>query len=316
MSARRGLSPAAYRRITALSLGALAIIIVSGGAVRLTGSGLGCTDWPNCSESRFVASLDYHPMIEFLNRMFTGAVSFAVILAVAGSLRRLPRRRDLTVWSLGLVVGVLGQIVLGGLVVLFELTPWLVIAHFVLSIVLVWNAVVLHHRAGLADGADGRPVLDAPRLAGVDAALARLWYLGAAVVIATGTVVTGSGPHGGDENVERLPILFKTAARVHGSTVMCFLALTLLLVHRLRAAGADRHVRTALHHALAMLVVQGTIGYVQYFTKVPVLLVGMHLAGATALWILVVRFWCAWREPSGATTPAVDARPTPVVAPA
>lgn len=298
MSERRGWSPGAYRRITALALVALAVIIVSGGAVRLTGSGLGCSDWPNCTEGRLVASLDYHPMIEFVNRMFTGAVSAAVILAVAGSLRRVPRRRDLTWWSLGLVLGVIGQIVLGGLVVLFELSPWLVIGHFVLSIVLVWNAVVLVHRAGLADTADGRPAIGAPLLAGLDAVLARLWFVWSMAVIATGTVVTGSGPHGGDEDVERLPFLFKSAARVHGTTVIGFLLLTLLLVRRFRAHDVDRRVRTGLHQALAVLVAQGAIGYVQYFTKVPVLLVGLHLTGATVLWILVVRLWCAWREPA------------------
>lgn len=307
MSERRGWSPGTYRRITAVALAALAVIIVSGGAVRLTGSGLGCTDWPNCTEGRLVASLEYHPMIEFVNRLFTGAVSLAVILAVAGSLRRVPRRRDLTWWSLGLVLGVLGQIVLGGLVVLFELSPLLVIAHFLLSIVLVWNAVVLTHRAGLADTADGRPAIGAPLLAGPDAVLARLWFVWSVVVIVTGTVVTGSGPHGGDENVERLPFLFSSAARMHGTTVIGFLLLTVLLVWRFRAHEVDARVRTALHRALAVLVVQGAIGYIQYFTKVPVVLVGLHLTGATVLWIMVVRAWCAWREPAapehGTVTP-------------
>lgn len=315
MSARTGLSPAAYRRITLLSLAALAVIIVSGGAVRLTGSGLGCTDWPNCSEGQFVASLDYHPMVEFVNRMFTGVVSVAVILAVAGSLRRTPRRRDLTWWSLGLVAGVIGQIVLGGMVVLFDLTPWLVIGHFVLSIVLVWNAVVLHHRAAIAEGPDGTAAIAAPRLAGTDAALARLWYAWSLVVIATGTIVTGSGPHGGDEDVERLPILFKNAARVHGVTVMCFLALTLYLVHRLRVGRAHPEVRRGLHVSLGVLLAQAAIGYVQYFTKVPVVLVGLHLAGVTVLWILVVRFWCTWREPAAAAI-APDPAVAPAVAPA
>src|SRR5688572_28786990 len=140
---RRRITLATYRRITLGALLALALIVVSGAAVRLTGSGLGCEDWPNCSENRVVAPLEFHAVIEFVNRMFTGVVSVAVILAVLGSLALERRRRDLTLLSLGLVAGVIAQIVLGGLVVLFDLSPWLVMGHFVLSMVLVWNAVVL-----------------------------------------------------------------------------------------------------------------------------------------------------------------------------
>ena len=130
-------SPRAYRRITLLALCAQVFIMVTGAAVRLTGSGLGCSDWPTCEQDRLVAPFEYHAMIEFLNRTITGLVSIAVIAAVLGSLLRAPRRADLTWWSLGLVAGVVGQIVLGGLTVLFELQPPFVIAHFLLSMVLV-----------------------------------------------------------------------------------------------------------------------------------------------------------------------------------
>ncbi|MDP1804751.1 MAG: COX15/CtaA family protein, partial [Acidimicrobiales bacterium] len=140
------LSPPAYRRVTLFALLALAFIVVTGGAVRLTGSGLGCPDWPTCAENRVVAPWEYHAMVEFVNRTITGLVSMAVMLAVLGSLVRRPRRRDLLWLSVGLVAGVLGQIVLGGLTVLFHLTPGFVMAHFLLSMVLIANAVVLHHR--------------------------------------------------------------------------------------------------------------------------------------------------------------------------
>lgn len=297
MFPRRGLTPEAYRRITLLALAALAVIIVSGAAVRLTGSGLGCTDWPQCRQNRLVADLQFHPMVEFVNRMFTGVVSVAVILAVLGSRWRRPRRADLTWWSFGLVAGVIGQIVLGGLVVLFELSPWLVIGHFLTSMVLVWNAVVLHHRAGLLTDPHGRAIVGprvvAPRVLGLIA----VWFAGAMAVIFTGTIVTGSGPHGGDENVRRLPILFSAAARVHGSTVMGFLALTLLIAWLLRRTSAPRPVQVHMWQVIGVLVVQATIGYVQYFTKVPVVLVGFHIAGATLLWITVVRFALSTRQP-------------------
>src|ERR671929_88312 len=120
---RLTISPAGYRRITFLALVALGFIVVTGGAVRVTGSGLGCPDWPTCARGRVVAPLEYHAMIEFVNRTVTGAVSVAVALAVLGSLLRTPRRPDLTRWSLGLVAGVVAQILLGGLTVLLELTP-------------------------------------------------------------------------------------------------------------------------------------------------------------------------------------------------
>src|SRR3954452_7181028 len=124
-----------YRRITCGALVAVTIIIVTGAAVRLTGSGLGCPDWPTCARGRVVAPFEYHAMVEFVNRTVTGLVSVAVALAVLGSLLRTPRRRDLTRWSLGLVAGVVAQIVLGGVTVLLELTPPIVMAHFVLSLV-------------------------------------------------------------------------------------------------------------------------------------------------------------------------------------
>ena len=156
---RLRLSPARYRRLCVGALVALIAIVVTGAAVRLTGSGLGCTDWPTCSEDRLVAPLELHPMVEFVNRLITGVVSVAVIAAVAGAVARVPRRADLVWLALGLVAGVVAQILLGAALVLADLDPRFTIGHFLLSAVLVANAVVLAHRAGLETGADvtGRP---------------------------------------------------------------------------------------------------------------------------------------------------------------
>ena len=148
------LSPQAYRRITLFALLGLCFIIVTGAAVRLTGSGLGCSDWPTCEQDKFVAPLQFHPMVEFVNRLITGLVSVAVILAVLGSLVRVPRRRDLTWLSIGLVIGVVAQIILGAIVVKVELDPLSVIGHFLVSVALVANAVILHERAA-HDGSPG-----------------------------------------------------------------------------------------------------------------------------------------------------------------
>ncbi|MCY4105033.1 MAG: COX15/CtaA family protein [bacterium] len=297
---RNGISPAGYRRITLLALLALIFIIITGGAVRLTGSGLGCSDWPTCEENQFVPDLEYHALVEFVNRAITGVVSLAVALAVLGALLRRPRRQDLVGLAFGLVAGVAGQVVLGGLVVWYHLSPWLVIAHFLLSMVLVANAVVLHHRAGLPDGA--------PRGAGAPARaaghLTRLLVVLAVLAIVSGTLLTGAGPHGGDADVERLQYDIPSLARLHGGAMVLCAAVALLLW-----AGAERgsfRLRRRGHRAtphapaarLVVLVIgaQAAVGYLQYFTGVPVLLVGVHIAGAAALWTAVLRLHLAVHE--------------------
>ena len=293
------LSPPAYRRVTLFALLALTFIVVTGAAVRLTGSGLGCPDWPTCAEDRLVAPWEYHAMVEFVNRTITGLVSVAVMLAVLGSLVRRPRRRDLLWLSIGLVAGVLGQIVLGGLTVLFELKPGFVMAHFLLSMVLLANAVVLHHRAG-RPGGPTRPAVGPDLLA-----LGRLEVAVAALVIFLGTIVTSSGPHGGDEDAERLPFLLPDVTRLHGIAVMLFLAITLVTLWRLRRAGADPRILQRSEVLLAVLVAQGALGYVQYFTGVPALLVGFHIAGATAVWVAVLRLHLAFSVPRAESGPEV-----------
>ena len=291
---RRRITLVTYRRITLLALLALAVIVVSGAAVRLTGSGLGCEDWPRCSEKRFVAEGEFHALVEFINRTFTGVVSVAVILAVLGSLWLDQRRRDLTLWSLGLVAGVIAQIILGGLVVLFDLSPWLVLGHFALSMALVWNAVVLYHRAGGPTGPRASTL--SPRLTMVTRAVLAL----SMIVIFTGTIVTGTGPHSGahgDQFVERLPFAVHNVARLHGSAMIAFLIATLALGWMLRPgsvetnSAAARRARIDLTTLLVVLVAQAAIGYVQYFSDVPPLLVGIHVAGATTLWITMVSFY-------------------------
>jgi len=296
------LSPAAYRRVTLVALVALAFIIVSGAAVRLTGSGLGCPDWPTCADDRVVAPLEYHAMVEFVNRTITGLVSLAVIVAVLGSLRRLPRRRDLTWLSLGLVAGVLGQIVLGGLTVLFELKPGFVMAHFLLSMVILADAVVLHDRAGRPDSEASADVEKSRPARVVDPDLRRLAGLvvvAAGLVLFLGTVVTSSGPHGGDENAERLQFALPDVARFHGASVFLLLGLILVTLWRVRSARLPAAVLRRGEALLAVSVAQGAIGYVQYFNGVPALLVGFHVAGAAAVWVASLRFLLSFAGPAG-----------------
>jgi len=303
--ARLRLSPRTYRKVTGASVLALGFIIVTGAAVRLTGSGLGCPDWPTCAGRSVVAPWQYHAMVEFTNRSVTGLVSVLVILAVLGSLVREPRRRDLTWLSAGLVAGVIGQIVLGGLTVLFKLDPPFVMAHFLLSMAIVADAVVLHHRAAWPDGGVViQPAVDRSLLA-----LGPLMVVACSLVIFLGTVVTSSGPHGGDIHAKRLPFALHDVARLHGSAVMLFLALTitgLVLVWRSGGPGAAEVLRRG-ELLLGVLVVQGAIGYIQYFTRIPPLLVGFHIAGAVSVWVATLWFTLGLRT----VTPVIDLRPSP-----
>jgi cytochrome c oxidase assembly protein subunit 15 len=281
-NARRLIAPSTYRTLTIIALVALTAIIVTGAAVRLTGSGLGCEDWPTCEDNKLVDDFGYHGWIEFGNRLLTGVVSIAVIAAVLGSLFRSPRRRDLTMWSWGLVAGVAAQIVLGGIVVRFDLDPRIVLAHFLVSMVLIWNATVLVERAAIPDGVFAeRPDQRAPWSIRLQTALS-------VAAIGFGTIVTGSGPHTGslDEPIERLSFSVADAARTHSITVIALSVVAIYAWRRLPAGSNTRRRQTTL---LIVLAAQATIGYVQYFTGVPELLVAAHILGAALLWIMVIR---------------------------
>jgi cytochrome c oxidase assembly protein subunit 15 len=301
------ISPRVYRRITFVALLSLAFIIVTGAAVRLTGSGLGCTDWPTCQNDKFQAPLEFHPMVEWVNRLITGAVSVAVIVAVLGSLVRHPRRRDLTWLSLGLVAGVVGQIVLGGIVVLTHVHPVAVQGHFVLSMLILLDALVLHQRASEADGVPLLPTV--PRSLRT---ATRLLVVGAFVVVVTGTVVTGTGPHGGDEDARRFDLAITTVARVHSVSVVLVLLGVLWLMTAARRSTSWKVLAAPVETVLWVGVMQAAIGWTQYFTGIPVFLVTLHIVGAVAFFWSVVHLHLATRAPDGVPPgdqPAMPAEP-------
>ncbi|MGQ0615737.1 MAG: COX15/CtaA family protein [Acidimicrobiia bacterium] len=303
------LAPGTYHRVTLFALLALGFIVVTGAAVRLTGSGLGCPTWPQCQDGSlapFQPATGHHAWIEFVNRVITGLVSVAVGAAVLGSLLRQPRRRDLVRLSWGLVIGVAAQIVLGGLTVLFHLAPLFVMGHFLLSMVLVANAVVLHHRAGQAGGAQ-RPIV-APEVRFMGRAL----VAAAGLTLVTGTLVTAAGPHGGDERARRLDLFVPDIARLHGVSENLFLLSTLATLWLLHRTGAPGVVRRRAQVLLAVMVAQAAVGYTQYATGVPVLLVGVHVFGAVCVWVAVLRFQLGLRQADEEPRPA----PVPLVEPA
>lgn len=283
------LTPQQYHSVTRVALWSLAVIVVSGAAVRLTGSGLGCSDWPNCEAGQLVPEADFHAWVEFGNRIITGLVSIAVVLAVSGSTLRSPLVSKLTKWSLGLVAGVAAQIALGAITVITHLSPPVVIGHFLLSMVLIWNAVVLEDLA--------RPNGTMSQNGHLARSLHRhisVVVVATALVVMTGTLVTGSGPHGGDESVERLGLPFAEIAQVHGGAVIILLVLTGTLRFRIQNSQ-NTLVKHRVNVVLLVMVLQAVIGYTQYFTQLPVLLVGFHVAGATILWVSAVRLALAAR---------------------
>lgn len=270
--------PAArFRQIAGVALGSLCVIVLTGGLVRLTGSGLGCADWPRCNESNFVDVSSGHTLIEQANRMFTGVVSFSVIAAVLTAYRRRPCRRDLVLLSWGLVAGVLAQVVIGGVVVLTGLNPLANMAHFLVSMVLVSCAFFLYRRSG-QPGAG--PFLR-PGGAPVRVLVAVVYGFGLVAVV-TGTVVTATGPHAGDENAARFGFELASVARVHSISVI-LTVLSLVLLARLARTDPDgRSLVAAVQSTMFVAVLQGAIGYTQYLTGVPVQLVALHIGGATA----------------------------------
>lgn len=249
--------------------------------VRLTGSGLGCADWPRCNATKFVDVSTGHTLIEQANRLFTGVVSFSVIAAVLLAHFRRPLRKDLVLLAWGLVVGVVVQIVIGGVVVLTGLNPYANMAHFLVSLLLVANAFVLFRHSGHAPDTYFRS--GHPRLV----TATRLVVGSSSLALVTGTVVTATGPHAGDENAVRLGFALTSVARVHSVSVLVTIALIIFLVIRAKQFHGDASTTDAIQALLYAAVLQGAVGYAQYFTGVPVALVAVHIAGATALWFAV-----------------------------
>jgi len=219
-------------------------------------------------------------------------VSASVVAAVLTAHLRRPRRRDLIVLAWALVAGVLAQVVIGGMVVLTGLNPWANMAHFLVSMVLVGTAFALDRLSRVENVSS--------LLRSVPAGVSRArWILAgaSAVAVVTGTVVTATGPHAGDENAVRLGLALESVARVHGTSVVLTVATIAVCMWRVRSdtTVAGRSAREALSVLAFVAVLQGAVGYTQYLTGVPVFLVAVHIAGATAFWLAVCNFLLAPR---------------------
>jgi cytochrome c oxidase assembly protein subunit 15 len=286
------------RRLALASVVANAAIVVTGGAVRLTDSGLGCPTWPRCTSSTYTptAASNAHGLIEFGNRMLTFVLVAVVAATLVAVVRQRPRRPSLVRLATLLVLGIPAQAVLGGITVRTGLNPWTVMGHFLLSMLLLGVAVALHWRAGESDGTV-RPLVAQP--------LRQLSYavLGVvALVLVAGTVVTGSGPHSGDAKAARTGFSPESVSQLHADLVMLLVGLSIAMWLAVRAVGGPSRDAGIL---VVVVLGQGAIGWTQYFTDLPVALVAVHMAGACLVLMAACRAVLALRERTPAAAVAV-----------
>jgi heme a synthase len=265
-------------------------IIVTGGAVRLTGSGLGCPTWPQCTPGSYTpvphqAQGTLHSWIEFGNRLLTFVLILSILAGVGGVLKwrreyqEGRERRAITLLAMAQIAGVIAQIVLGGITVLTHLNPATVGAHFLLSIVLLAASLSLRQR-----------MLRTPRfsLTPTSTLLVRIILILTAIVLTIGTVVTGSGPHAGDIQAHRYHLDPRTISWLHADSVIALIALTFALLLLMRTTEDVAHRSFVVKKATLFFFIclaQGLIGYIQYFTGLPEALVAAHLLGADLVWL-------------------------------
>jgi cytochrome c oxidase assembly protein subunit 15 len=258
-------------------------IVVTGGVVRLTGSGLGCPTWPECMPGSFTPvrtdESSIHDLVEFGNRLLTFVVVILAFASLYSVLTQWPRRGRLQLVALGVLAGIPAQAILGGITVLTGLNPYLVAGHFLLSMVLVILSTALVR--GSRDDVSGPGELLVHPIA---RAVAIVTCLVGGVVVVLGTIVTGSGPHSGDADTPaRTGFDPRVVSWLHADMVMLFCGLVVAtLVAVLLTARADE-ARRAWWVVLGVTLAQGVIGYVQYFTALPVVLVLLHMIGASLL---------------------------------
>ena len=279
-----------FRWFAFTSFLSMIVIVLSGAAVRLTGSGLGCPDWPTCFHHRITGSWSIHPLIEYTNRVVTVALVGVTAVTFLAALAREVRRRDL-VWLSGtLVLGVVADAVLGAFVVYSKLNPWLVALHLLLSLSMVVVGAVLYHRSKYVYGPGARNDVRDPHFR----LIARLLWVPFVALVATGTLTTGSGPHAGSSQgqlvAKRLPFALSSAAWVHSLVAVLFIGLVTGLLVAIWRGAAPAALQLGVRRLVAISMVQALIGATQYLTHLPALLVELHVAGAVSLTIGVTQF--------------------------
>jgi heme a synthase len=273
-------SPVRLRQAALASLAANVALVITGGAVRLTDSGLGCPTWPRCTDTSYTTTpaMGIHGVIEYGNRTLAGVLTVIAVFGALSALLQRPRRRRVIVLSLAVLATIPAQAVLGGISVLSHLNPWVVAAHFLLSIVIIAIAYAFWIATSESDAPSVPTVAQPVRLLVAATAAA------AAAVIVVGTVVTGSGPHAGDAHARRTGLDPATVAQFHADLVFLLIGLAVGTWFALRAIGARAQAIRAAW-LIVILLSQAVIGFVQYATNLPPLIVGAHMAGACAVWL-------------------------------
>ena len=284
-------SPAVVSRVALANVVANVLIVVTGGAVRLTGSGLGCPTWPECTDGSLVPTKELagHGLIEFGNRTLTFLLTVAAIATLVVVWRS--ARRDLRTLAVLSFLGIPVQAALGGVTVLTGLNPWIVAGHFLLSSALIAVATTLWLRSrepGVGQLVVRRPI---PLLVNGIAVVT-----GAVLVI--GTVVTGSGPHSGDPKAGRTGFDPELVSQLHADVVFLLIGLTVALLVALYATDSPGRVRRAARDLLVVQLAQGVIGYVQYFTGLPIAVVLLHMLGAALITVATARLVWSVRGPA------------------
>jgi len=282
--ARLTISPRAFSVLCWISLVTVLANVATGAAVRLSNSGLGCPDWPTCAHRRLTPPLSLHPVIEFGNRMVVFVLVVACAATWVASLVRRPRRRDLRWLSGGLVLGVLAEAVFGAVVVYTHLNAYVVMTHFMVGIALLTVAVELTLRAREAPG----PGI--PAVAGRARWLTRGYLVLLAFAVGAGTATTGAGPHAGGADAKRVPVALADMARIHAELALAAGVLLLVLLWSLWRSDAPARVQDRGRILLVAMVLQGVVGYTQYFTHLPAVLVGVHVLGASLVWSAALWF--------------------------
>lgn len=289
--------PRTLRRLSVAAIVTNVAIVVTGGIVRLTGSGLGCPDWPTCRGGEVLprpgAETGWHQAVEFGNRLMTFLVLAFAVGAWLSARRAARDRPGIRRVAVLLPVGVLAQAVLGGVTVLTELHPLIVATHFLVSMGLIAAATVLYERVARWSGARPHVVSGAdPRVRELAVGL----LVVAGTVLVLGTLVTASGPHAGDPGTPRLGLDVRDVARVHAASVWLTVAATLAVWAMAARGQAAPRVARAARALLLVEVAQGSVGYLQYALGVPAWLVTVHLLLASVFWVAVVRLVVLARE--------------------
>ncbi len=302
---------ARFRQLALFSALCYAALVLTGGAVRLTDSGLGCADWPNCSKGHVIAQLSFHPLVEDTNRLISGLVTVVTVALFLAAWRRRPFRRDLVRLSGGVAVGYLLQIPMGAIVVYTKLDPYLVALHFLLTLAILALAIVVHHRSG-TEPTRGEAVVDPTLLW-----LARVLVAATCLVLVAGTAVTGSGPHAGGPGAKRIPVAFESMAQLHSDVALFLIGLTLATVFAFHQAKAPAAVKRRAQLMLEVMAAQGALGYTQYFLHDAAGVIELHLLGATTVFAAVLVFYLGLhRYPAevavaAAATPERSGQPFP-----